>query len=96
MQGGNDKKSAKKRFIWNRNKRDKLIHQHQEARKREQERIEGLEEQMAPAPSTTVSDVEIWSAKTQEIRDKLTGKKRKATERWNRFAGTSGGGAKGL
>lgn len=38
----------------------------------------------------------VWSAKLQMIRDKNTGRKRMATERWNRFAGTEGGGGRGL
>ncbi len=37
-----------------------------------------------------------WSAKMQEIRDKNTGRKRMATERWNRFAGTEESGGRGL
>ncbi len=40
-------------------------------------------------------DEPVWSAKTQEIRNRLTGKKTMAKDRWNRFAGTSGGGGKG-
>ena len=38
----------------------------------------------------------VWSAKLQMIRDKNTGRTRMATERWNRFAGTEGGGGRGL
>lgn len=38
----------------------------------------------------------VWSAKLQEIRNRNTGRKREATERWNRFAGTEGGGGRGL
>lgn len=38
----------------------------------------------------------VWSAKLQEIRDKNTGRARMAAERWNRFAGTEGGGGRGL
>jgi len=38
----------------------------------------------------------VWSAKLQEIRNKNTGRTRMATERWNRFAGTEGGGGRGL
>lgn len=38
----------------------------------------------------------VWSAKLQMIRDKNTGRQRMATERWNRFAGTEGGGGRGL
>jgi hypothetical protein len=38
----------------------------------------------------------VWSAKLQMIRDKNTGRERMAAERWNRFAGTEGGGGRGL
>ena len=38
----------------------------------------------------------VWSAKLQMIRDKNTGRTRMAKERWNRFAGTEGGGGRGL
>ncbi|MDX2096048.1 MAG: hypothetical protein SFW64_08985 [Alphaproteobacteria bacterium] len=38
----------------------------------------------------------VWSAKMQMIRDKNTGRSRMAKERWNRFAGTEGGGGRGL
>lgn len=40
------------------------------------------------------------SAQTQEkmdyYRNKITGQKREAKDRWNRFAGTEGGGGRGL
>lgn len=39
---------------------------------------------------------EVWSARTQDIRNRLTNKKRKSAERWNRFAGTSAAGGRGL
>ena len=38
----------------------------------------------------------VWSAKKQEIRNKNTGRKTMAKERWNRFAGTESGGGRGL
>ncbi len=38
----------------------------------------------------------VWSARMQDIRNKLDGKKRMADDRWNRFAGTDGGGGRGL
>lgn len=44
----------------------------------------------------TSSGKPVWSAKLQMIRDKNTGRERMAKERWNRFAGTEGGGARGL
>ncbi len=38
----------------------------------------------------------VWSAKLQMIRNKNTGKLRAADSKWNRFAGTEGGGGRGL
>ncbi len=40
-------------------------------------------------------DEEIWSAKVQQVRNRLTDKKRNATDKWNRFAGTEDAGAMG-
>ena len=37
-----------------------------------------------------------WSDKVSKVRNRLTGKKRESKERWNRFAGTSDGGGRGL
>lgn len=38
----------------------------------------------------------VWSEKVAFVRNRITGKKRASEERWNRFAGTSGGGGRGL
>ena len=43
----------------------------------------------------TASGEPVWSAKLQMIKNKSTGRHRMATERWNRFAGTEGGGGRG-
>ena len=40
-------------------------------------------------------DQVVWSAKTQDIRNRLNNSKRQAQERWNRFAGTDAAGAMG-
>ena len=37
-----------------------------------------------------------WSARMQQIRNRIDGKKRMADERWNRFAGTEESGGRGL
>ncbi|TAE33309.1 MAG: hypothetical protein EAY65_05270 [Alphaproteobacteria bacterium] len=55
--------------------------------------LAGLQE--ASREAEAHPDTVVWSAQTQMIRDKLTGKKRASTDRWNRFAGTSGGGGMG-
>ena len=87
---------TKKQVILARNKRNQRIFQHARQHKAEHERI--LEEQQAlmeqPAAPAAPQE-EIWSARAQEIRDKLTNKKRMSKDRWNRFAGTSGAGAMG-
>ncbi len=43
-----------------------------------------------PQPkSKQEQEQEIWSAKLQQIRNKTTGRRRAAKDRWNRFAGTA-------
>jgi hypothetical protein len=37
----------------------------------------------------------VWSAKVGSVRNRLTNKRRASQDRWNRFAGTSGGGGRG-
>jgi hypothetical protein len=37
---------------------------------------------------------ETWSGKLQEVRNKNTGHRRAAEDRWNRLAGTSGAGGR--
>ncbi len=39
---------------------------------------------------------EVNTDKVAEIRNRLTNQRRISKERWNRFAGTSGGGGRGL
>lgn len=76
--------------------------QHERARVKEKEDEEKRKEAMrsasakgAAAQRKSPGNV-VWSAKLQEIRDKNTGRARMAAERWNRFAGTEGGGGRGL
>jgi hypothetical protein len=63
-------------------------------RRADEERVKSLEEKLKPPtsekPSSEVGD------KVASIRNRLTGQKRLSRERWNRFAGTSGGGGRGL
>ncbi len=56
--------------------------------------LEAMEEAREKKPEGKDDEI-IWSARTQDIRNRLTGKKRQAEERWNRFAGTESAGAKG-
>ena len=85
-----------------RNKKHQRIFQHarihaaQDAmiREQEQERL-NPDDKDNKTKQQKEDDEEVWSAKAQEIRNNLTKKKRKSKERWNRFAGTAGGGSRG-
>ncbi len=106
MSQHHDEKKAKKLAHLLKNKRVQAINlqgdQHERARNLEKEREEELKEASrsasakgAQAKRNQPGNV-VWSAKLQEIRDKNTGRARMAQDRWNRFAGTEGGGGRGL
>jgi hypothetical protein len=53
--------------------------------------------QIAPQkPQEKEEKKEVWSAKVVTIRNRLNNKKRASHDRWNRFAGTSDSGGRGL
>ena len=89
----------KKKLIAMRNRKIQVIMQHHALHEQSQElakeQAEASQEIVTRKPGNEVDDV-AFSAKMQEVRNKLTGKKRMAKERWNRFAGTAAAGAKGL
>ena len=58
----------------------------------EKKKQESLEASYS-VPGTIDGDA---SEKVAQFRNRITGKKRASRERWNRFAGTSGGGGRGL
>lgn len=90
-------KKLKKKLLLERNKRHQIINQHAEQHAQNAEILKEERRRSYDAlhPDSTATDEVVWSAKTQEIRDRLTGKKRAARERWNRYAGTSDGGGRG-
>ena len=87
----------KKKLIQARNRRHQIINEHAKTHQAEHQRIieEEMERREASKGEEGKGEEEVWSAKTQEIRDKLRRKKRKSKDRWNRFAGTSDGGGRG-
>lgn len=95
-----DKKSLKKWLARKRNRREFLIFQQLMQVREGQERILEEEEEKRLARRSSSDHKkepdEVWSAKTQEIRNRLNGKKRDAKERWNRFSGTEDSGGRGL
>lgn len=92
---------TRKQIIRARNRRNQLIFQHARIHKAEHNRIveDDLERRLSEKDDKTreqkEQEKEVWSAKTQMIRNRLTGKKTKAKERWSRFAATSDSGARG-
>ncbi len=91
------KPETKKEKQRKKNLRDwRIFMQSQE--QREKVDIDAPEIKPAPPPPPKTKEQkeqEIWSAKLQEIKDINTGRRRAATDRWNRFAGTSGAGGRG-
>ncbi len=92
------KHAAKKAAIMARNKRDNRVNTqadfHEDSQRLEREREKELQD-AALEKSTNADGEVVWSAKLQEVRNRLNGKKRMANDRWNRFAGTAGGGGRG-
>lgn len=88
-----DKKDKKKALV-KKNRFQQEIFNFVRLKRQEEDRVEDLKEAMQPGPATP--STEEWTDKVSTIRNKLTGQKRVSKERWNRFAGTSGGGARGL
>lgn len=91
-------KKAKKKAQQKKNLHDQQIFEAMRLRDLEAERIEALEESRKPARTDGGKKAEepLWSEKVSTIRNRLTGSKRQSKERWNRFAGTEGGGGRGL
>ena len=65
-------------------------------REREEEIKEAALVSARIAERTSSGEKTVWSAKMQLIKNKNTGRHTMAKERWNRFAGTEGGGGRGL
>ncbi len=51
----------------------------------------------APEPEKTVVQLKEEDAleRAQQIRNRISGRKRASKDKWNRFAGTGGGGGRG-
>lgn len=94
-----DKKKTKKQLILERNKRNQRIFRASaeqiEIADDVREKDEELREHIRRAPKTG-DDEPVWSAKVQEIRNRISGKRRGSLERWNRFSGTGDEGGRGL
>lgn len=97
-----DEKKLKKKLQQLKNRKHNIIFQHADLHAKERDLEREREEDMREAAkksSRNAANSKVqgpaWSAKMQEIRSKIDGKKRMADDRWNRFAGTDGAGAMG-
>jgi hypothetical protein len=97
-------RKLKKRLKLEKNKRTQLInlHEDQHARERNLEKERDSDRRKvskksgrAPGEKSKDGEERPWSARMQEVRNRIDGKKRMANDRWNRFAGTDGAGAMG-
>ena len=103
MSDHSDEKKLKKKLQQLKNRKQNIIFQHAEQhernrdidREREENIREGAKKSSRGAAANSKVQGPVWSAKMQEIRSKIDGKTRMATDRWNRFAGTDGAGAMG-
>ena len=88
-------KEAKKQAQREKNRYHMQLYHLMRLRRAEEVRVKDMEKAMAPKKEAKSPDSE-WSDKVSTVRNRLTGKKRASKERWNRFAGTSDGGGRGL
>lgn len=98
-----EEKKLKKLAQLLKNRRVQQINQSEDILSRERDLEKEREEKVKEAgraSSKRAKDAKgedpVWSARMQEIRNKIDGKKRMADERWNRFAGTEESGGRGL
>ena len=101
MSKHSEEKKAKKLAHLLKNKRTQAINLQEDILARSRDLEKEREEEVREAGRNASRNAKrpgnvVWSAKLQEIRDKNTGRTRMAQERWNRFAGTEGGGGRGL
>jgi hypothetical protein len=95
-------KKEKKKLQNKKNRYQQEIYNIVRLRRMEEDRVEALEEDRKPKrgregkQKKEDGDKKVWSEKTATIRNRLTSKKRESKERWNRFAGTSDAGSRGL
>ena len=88
-------KKQRKKALNKKNRFHQELFQFLRLRRADEERVKGLETLKKAKPTEKQADAE-WGDKVATIRNRLTGQKRDSKERWNRFAGTSGGGGRGL
>ncbi|NCY26782.1 MAG: hypothetical protein EBX37_18710 [Alphaproteobacteria bacterium] len=88
------KKTLKRREQQKKNRYHQMMFQLARMRRADEARKRHNEKLMAPKRQQQAP--KEWSDKVSKVRNRLTGRKRDAKERWNRFAGTGDAGGRGL
>ena len=86
-------KTAKRRELQQKNRKQQLMFEMMRMRRADAARNRENEALMLPKHSD--GKQQECSDKVSKVRNRLTGKKRDAKDRWNRFAGTSDAGGRG-
>lgn len=86
-------RTLKRREQQKKNRHHQLMFHLMRMRRAEAARIRDNHARMNPAAREGKKTE--WTDKVSKVRNRLTGKKRDAQDRWNRFAGTSDAGARG-
>jgi len=86
-------KTIKRRELQKKNRQQQLMFEMMRMRRADAARNRENESRMRP--KNPEGKQQEWSDKVSKVRNRLTGKKRDAKDRWNRFAGTSDGGGRG-
>jgi len=93
-------RAKKKKAQHKKNKYQQMIYEmirfRREEVQLEQEELKRKDEKKKSLNEAKTEDEVVWSAKVGEVRNRLTDRKRASKDRWNRFAGTEGGGGRGL
>ena len=92
-------RAQKKKAQRKKNQYQQMIYEAVRLRREEDARLKDEKHQRESKTRLSEAKTEdelVWSAKVGEVRNRLTNKKRASKERWNRFAGTESGGARGL
>jgi hypothetical protein len=90
-------KKQKKQHLYKKNRQHEKLFHLMRLRRAEASRIKELDDKRnKPKIADKKKKKKKFTDKVSKVRNRLTGKRRESKERWNRFAGTSGGGGRGL
>jgi len=89
-------KKEKREHLHKRNKLHERLFHLMRLRMAETARVKEADEKRNKPKHEEKKADKDWSDKVTKVRNRLTGKQRESKERWNRFAGTEGGGGRGL